>query len=501
MQPITGDKFQYFTKEELIVLLKGEQDIARQLMREIARLRALNNKLETQNILIGEQYVTIKGKMFGKSSERSRPKPSQQMINDHERSQQDKKKKVQLPSLRYPDVDLIEQHIEFTEVPKCKCCGENLKDSGMTEDSEELTIIPEQYLVVRYKRHKYNCGKCHGDLQTAPVVPKIKQGSSLSDDLIIDASLSKYCDLIPMERYAAMADRQGLPDLPPQTLIEGSHYLADYVEPAVELIEQEVLESKTLNADETPHRMLEGDKKQNWFLWGFSNETACYFELKNTRSGDVASETLKKSKCEFLMSDVFSGYAKAVKDTNLTRPAEKQIKNIYCNAHARRKFNEAKEAYPAEAEFYLEQYRHIYRLDGDPPDRRDRSQLLPYFEHMKTQAWIDLAQCPEKSSLSKAINYFLKNYKELTCFAGTADLPIDNNSQERLLRNPVIGRKTWYGTHSKRGAKTAAIMFSIVETCKLNKVNPREYLPALVSAMHAGQRPFTPVQFKNATLV
>jgi len=64
------------------------------------------------------------------------------------------------------------------------------------------------------------------------------------------------------------------------------------------------------------------------------------------------------------------------------------------------------------------------------------------------------------------------------------------------MRNPVIGRKTWYGTHSKRGAKTAAILFSIVESCKLNQVNPRAYLKRLVSALHSGKPHFTPAQFK-----
>ena len=77
-------------------------------------------------------------------------------------------------------------------------------------------------------------------------------------------------------------------------------------------------------------------------------------------------------------------------------------------------------------------------------------------------------------------------------------MPIDNNPQERLLRNPVIGRKTWYGTHSKLGAKTAAILFSLVEACKLNKVNPRDYFKSLVKDLHAGKNAYTPFEYKNA---
>jgi len=99
------------------------------------------------------------------------------------------------------------------------------------------------------------------------------------------------------------------------------------------------------------------------------------------------------------------------------------------------------------------------------------------------------------SSLIKAVNYFLKNFESLVRFTIDPDLPIDNNSQERQLRSPVIGRKTWYGTHSKRGAKTTAILFSIVQSCKLNKVNPREYLTSLTRDLHLGKSAYTPHQY------
>ena len=74
----------------------------------------------------------------------------------------------------------------------------------------------------------------------------------------------------------------------------------------------------------------------------------------------------------------------------------------------------------------------------------------------------------------------------------------DNNAQERLLRSPVVGRKTWYGTHSERGAKTAAVLFTLVETCKLNQVNPREYFKRLTQDLLSGSKPCTPVTFKTS---
>ncbi len=95
----------------------------------------------------------------------------------------------------------------------------------------------------------------------------------------------------------------------------------------------------------------------------------------------------------------------------------------------------------------------------------------------------------------RGIEYFLKNYGELTYFLTREDLPIDNNSQERLLRSPVIGRKTWYGTHSKRGAQTNAVLFTLIETCKLNKANPRDYFKDIVHAIHEKREIFTPSEY------
>jgi transposase len=127
-----------------------------------------------------------------------------------------------------------------------------------------------------------------------------------------------------------------------------------------------------------------------------------------------------------------------------------------------------------------------------------REQMRVHFVSMKEKALSEENYYPSKSLMGKAISYFLKNYDLLTLFLGNIDLPIDNNSQERLMRNPVIGRKTWYGTHSKRGATTAAVLFSLVESCKLNKINPRKYFEALVECLHQGKAAFTPGEWEKA---
>ncbi len=209
------------------------------------------------------------------------------------------------------------------------------------------------------------------------------------------------------------------------------------------------------------------------------------------------------SNCEVLVSDVFSGYARAIRLSNEQRvlTGKKNIQNGNCNAHARRCFYKPRVHYK-ECEFYLEQYHQIYKLNtkakGKSPKEvlEIRSEMRPHFEAMKKQALAELLKYPAKNKYNKALTYFLENYTGLTLFLEHADVAIDNNLQERLLRNHVIGRKTWYGTHSERGSITAAILFSVIETCKLNHVNPREYFPRLIQDLLDDKAPYTPADFK-----
>ncbi len=433
-------RYQQLSKDELIVLVEGYEKAIKVMNKNMDRLRAINNELEQKKLFVDEQFITIKNKLFGKSSERSiRPK-----ISTNPQSKE--KKKIQLPSERYPNAPLIERHITMETLPTCKWCQAEMSDSGMIEESEYLTKVPAQYYVIVQMRHKYACRKCHGDIVTAPAPPRITAGGSYSDELMIDVAVSKYCDLIPIDRQAKMAGREGLKELPSQSLIEGTHQLADYVRGAYNKLKNEMLSASVWHADETPHRMLEGDKKCNWYLWGFLTSRTSYFEYHDTRSGDVASELLLQSQCEYLISDVFSGYGKAVNETNKIR-LEKSlplIKHVYCNAHARRKFVEAGEMMPAEAEFFIKIYRRIYRLEKltqKYPDQRlrIRERMRKHFEKMRDRCLRDKAGYSNKSKFGQAMGYFLKNYNEFIRFIENADLPIDNNPAERLLRSAVIG--------------------------------------------------------------
>lgn len=501
-EEIPRHKFESLTKAELIEFNEAQARVLKQFEKEIARLKAEKEKASQQSLLVDDKYIFLKKKFFGRSSEKELPTELDLQIPEDPKT--NPKTRVLLPSQRYPHLALEVEDLELKTPPTCGCCGSEAVDSGMYEVSESLTLDPREFYVRRTRRKKYRCGKCHGSIITTPVLPRITPGGSYADELIIDVAMSKYCDLVPIERYVSIAAREGVEGLPQNSLIETTHQLADVIAPAVnKILETEIKTSLVLHVDDTRHRMLTKPDKAH-YLWGFSNKIASYFEVHGTRSGDVISELLKDSKCEYLVSDAFSGNNKSVRDTNEHR-LEKNlngIEQVYCNAHARRKFKEAREKM-IDAQIYIDLYKKIYYLESQaiekPPDEAlaVRSQMRPLFEKIKSLCEENRDHFSSKSSIVEAMNYFTKNYAALIRFLDNAALPIDNNPQERLLRNPVIGRKTWYGTQTERGAKTNAIMFTIVESCKLNKINPREYLQNLVVSLLHNDEAITPNEFKK----
>ena len=171
------------------------------------------HELQEKVLDINGQLFRIRSKMFERSSEKTR----QPRGKNGKGSRKERSKTNLLPSERYPEAEIVEKHITYETPPNCNCCGGTMTDSGMTEVSEHLTVIPKKYMIVRQHRHKYRCSGCHGSIVTTPGLPRIVPGSAYSDELTVDATLSKYCDLIPMERYCDMAARQGFPGIPPHS--------------------------------------------------------------------------------------------------------------------------------------------------------------------------------------------------------------------------------------------------------------------------------------------
>ena len=485
------DQLDRLSRKDLLFLLKTEHSLRVYLENYVIQL-------EEKVFELDGRYFRITSKLFGKSSEKSGKKDGK---NKGRGARKPRANTSRLPSERYPDAEIIDKHITCETNPNCRACGCQMVDSGLAETSEYLTVIPKKYLIIRQHRHKYRCAGCHGDLFTTPSIPRVIPGSAYSDELIIDAALSKYCDLIPMERYTEMARRGGFHGIPPQSLISAVIKLAVFLVVIYERLRAEVLSERVLLADETPHRMLEGDERSRWYLWGFLASNSCFYECHDTRSGEIAGIVLNQSSCEVLLTDVYSGYKRAIREANEVRSldeSKKPVATAYCNAHARRGFKDGSEVVAIDARRMVEGYSEIYKLEaeakGQAPEiiASKRKEMAPHFESMLDHAKNRIDQYSIKSSLGRAFNYFIENYEGLTYFLNDPDVPIDNNASERILRPHVVGRKTWYGTHSIESAKAAAIHFSLIQSCKLIDLNPRTFYTETVERIHAGKPPLTP---------
>lgn len=471
-----------------------EYNKAKQVISELGLGGDMNSQISSLDKSV-DNLKTVINVLLERATPKKRTKPSRKS-NKNKKKAKDSSDFGKLPSQKFPELEVKENIIKIDVPPECSSCHRPMTESGLYKTSEKLEVIPKQYFIVRSKRAIYTCNCCHGSMSNAPAQASIAPCSNYGDSVIIDASLSKYCDLIPMERYCDIAARAGLEGLPPNSLIGVTHMLAAFLLPVYEKIKAEILSSRVVLMDETPHRMLEGDSTSYWYLWGFLSQLGCIFEAHGSRSGDVPLNFLRASKAQYLVTDGYSGYKKALREL----AAEGQIiEEVYCNAHAYRYFEEASVTWESEAQPFLETYGKIYEIErgaeSDGQKRQAREQMRLHFASLEEQCEAAKKDAMPNSYFAKAIAYFLNHSDGLKKCIEDITIPLTNNYSERTLRSPVLGRKTWYGTHSKRGARTNAILFSLVESCKINSINPRSYFPWIVERIHNKEDILTPYEY------
>ena len=212
LKTVPCDKYDLMSKGDLVTLYKGAEKVIGHLRKELDRLTNELTSFEQKSFFVEEEVMELRRSLFGESSEKKKSLSGSDGKGN--KGGNEGKKKVQLPSERYPNVPVEEVYIEESEPPLCGCCGGTMHDSGMTEDSEELTVIPRKFKITRFKKVKYRCSGCHGGLKTAQGNPRILPGSSYSDEMILDVAMSKYLDLIPwnvMLRWPVERECQGYP--------------------------------------------------------------------------------------------------------------------------------------------------------------------------------------------------------------------------------------------------------------------------------------------------
>ena len=386
-----------------------------------------------------------------------------------------------------------EDRVLDVETDVCACCGSALHAIGESV-SEMLDWVPASLRVIRIRRPKYACRRCSTVVQ-ADAPERVIAGGSASPALLAHVLISKYCDHLPLYRQSRIFARQGI-DLERSTLAGWVGGACWWLEALYNRLGKAVLASDQLFADDTPLPVLDPGRRRTktgrlWVYvrdqrgWSGSDPPAAYFVYEPDRRA-VRPKAHLDTFTGILQVDGYAGFEQVTGKGDVVLAA--------CWAHARRKFYDIAKADDSPiAEEALRRIAEIYAVEArirgqDPPGRLTRRQAAsrPLVEALK--AWLEtqLPRLPQSGKLAEAIRYTLSRWTGLTRFLDDGRIELDTNPVERAIRPVALGRKNHLFAGSDRGARRWAIVSSIIETAKLNGVEPHAYLSNVLQRMADG---------------
>lgn len=469
------------------------------------KLEMEKEELEAKLKWYEEQFRLSQQQKFGSSSEKTNP-DQLSLFNEAEDTAN--------PTLEEPTIETItykrkknkgQRDKQLENLPKetieyrlpieeqvCSCCDGQLHEMS-TEVRRELKIIPAEVKVVEHVRHVYSCRHCEQHEINTPVVTAhmpspVFPGSLASPSAMAFIMAQKYVEGMPLyrqekyfERFGVSISRQTMPNW----MMHGSSNWLDLI---YKEMHTKLVGLDALHADETTLQVLresDRDATSKSYMWlyrsGHTDIPIVLYDYQQTRASKHPRRFLEGF-TGYLHVDGYTGYN-----------GMPNVTLVGCWAHARRKFTDALKALPGSARTsavkakeglaFCNQLFDIERVlkDVSPEERYnhrlERSQpVLDAFS-----AWLH-EQTPRvlpKSALGQAIKYCRKRWESLEAFLHNGRLEMDNNRAERSIRPFVIGRKNWLFSNTARGAKSSAIIYSIVETAKENGLNPLNYLKYL----------------------
>lgn len=395
-------------------------------------------------------------------------------IEEHDRK---KKKKKENHPLRQP----FPAHLHREEIKTYpEGFDENSPEKPIGEEiTEVLEEVPGKFYVKRYIRYKFASketdGVVIGELPSRPI-EKGLFGELLLTRILID----KYCDHIPVYRQQQRFQRGGI-KLAYSTLVDVPRQLGKLFVPLYQELKKQTLSGNYLQIDETPHPVLDPDKKgktHRGFLWVYRSveQRLVLFDYCPGRGKEWPKEILKNYK-GFIQTDGYAVYEDFDRHPDITL--------VGCMAHARRYFEKAMENDRSRAEYFMTRVQQLYEVerlirDESKSDeeiialRKERS--LPVLNEL--QGWLEttIREVPPASPIGKAIAYSRSRWKKLTVYTEHAFLEIDNNLVENAIRPTVLGRKNYLFAGSHQGAERSAMFYSFIGSCKMNDVNPEHWL-------------------------
>jgi transposase len=345
--------------------------------------------------------------------------------------------------------------------------------------------------MVEHQQAKARCtnGCC---VKTAPTPRKLFPGARYSIDFTLEVAIQKYLYHTPLARQVRQMRAEGL-EIDTQTLWDQLNKLATILYPAYEQILEFVTSHAIIGADETKWRMMseseriKHDKNKSWQVWTLATARAVYYEIQDGRGMKAAEKVLGNYRGTILCDGYAVYKALAERDPNITL--------AFCWSHVRRKYKDLKEFFPKDTEKIIELIDSLFAIDrrasgDDDASLQERARLRntlsrPIIDEIKQ--WATNVKTLPQSGLASAIAYMTNHWSGLLRFLDDPRIPMSNNITERANRDPVLGRKNYYGSRSVRGTEVAAQLYSILETVKLCGVDPHAYLQLAVEAALDGQ--------------
>ncbi len=401
---------------------------------------------------------------------------------------------------------LPREHITIEPEDKsCPCCGGEMH--VMSEDvTEMLDFVPAQFRVKAYHRPKYACRGCQEAIVQAPAPERPITGGMATEGLLAQVLVSKYADHCPLYRQAAIYRRAGI-TLDRSTLADWVGRSCWWLKPLHDLLTTTVLASNKLFADDTPVPVLDPGRgrTKTGRLWAYARDDrpwqgadppAVTYIYSDNRKGEHPTHHLLDFK-GILQVDGYQSY-----DTIASKRADGSIVLAYCWTHCRRKFFELHKSLPeskveaANAPIATEAVQRIaalYAIEDDirgkiADERRQvrQARSRPRVDEFRKWLMDRLGKISGKSKLAEAIRYALGHWDGLCVFLDDGRVEMDTNSVERTFRPQKLTAKNSLFAGSDSGGVSWSIVASLIETAKLNGVEPYAYLKDILERMVAG---------------
>jgi transposase len=394
-----------------------------------------------------------------------------------------------LPS-HLPRVEMVVD----VEDQNCPCCGGLLHIIG-EDRAERLDIIPTQFRVLVVRRPKYACRACEDGVVQAPAPSRLIEGGIPTEATVAQVLVSKYADHLPLYRQAQIYARQGV-NLDRSTLADWVGRAAFHLRPVHERLLAILKGSTKLFADETTAPVLDpgrGRTKTGQLFayarddrpWGGTDPPAVAYVYAPDRKAARPIAHLDGF-VGVLQVDGYGGY-RVLAQRNAVILA-------FCWAHVRRRFYELAAAGPAPiASEALQRIAALYQIEADirgrSADQRHtvrQEKSRPILDDFEPWLRAKLALISQKTKLAEAIRYALSRWDGLCRFVEDGRIEIDSNVVERTIRPIALNRKNALFAGSDGGAEHWAVIASLIETCKLNGIDPHAYLAATITKIVNG---------------